>query len=205
MGQKNYHYMQIDTAYSYVLLYDKVLSMQMVIWAEYEPFVSIVGFGVSGIEWLWMLILVCVHFWSVFDRSSVASASVRAQLLWSLGLQFAGAVALLIIVYIGKDFFSVVRPYELFSLGQGHVLLGEQSSFPSAHAAIFTYVTCVVYTGVRNEIMRAVGLFALAIVVFARVAAGYHFLSDIIIGCLLGVVVYEIVVRFTSAGRITSR
>jgi membrane-associated phospholipid phosphatase len=194
MGLKNYLSMLANPLSLYISLYDKILSMQIVVWAESEPVSTIVALGVSGIEWLWLLVLVSAHLWALVSRSSIATVQVRIQLIWSLVVDIVGVVVLMSSVYIAKWYFAVARPYELFAFGIGNGLLDSYGSFPSAHAALFTYVTCIVYAGVRSQILKFIGLCALAIVVSARVGAGYHYISDVVIGCLLGVIAYEVTV-----------
>lgn len=68
-------------------------------------------------------------------------------------------------------------------------------SFPSGHAAFFFALSAVVYT--YDTRWGAWFFAASSLIVFARVAAGVHYPSDIIGGAVLGILIGWAVVRFS--------
>jgi membrane-associated phospholipid phosphatase len=97
-----------------------------------------------------------------------------------------------------KTFFSMPRPKQFFNPGQyayfidGVTHIGF-SSFPSGHAtSIFTLATMLALFE-KNKRWNVCYLIAGVAVGYSRIYLGQHFLGDVIVGSLIGVLVSVLV------------
>jgi membrane-associated phospholipid phosphatase len=74
---------------------------------------------------------------------------------------------------------------------------GEFNGFPSGHMAVFTVLACAVWTYFPR--LRGVSAGFLAMLALALIATEHHFLSDVVAGFYLGLIVHLVVLRFTAS------
>jgi undecaprenyl-diphosphatase len=132
-----------------------------------------VFFAHSGDSWFWAIGLFAI--W-------ISGDSFWKQ--WAI-LQFAGISLLVVLVLVIK--FSIRRKRPEGEWGQIYRFT-DPHSFPSGHAAR-AFLIATIASGL-GPAWLAIALWIWApLVAFARVAMGLHYLSDIVAGTLLGILV----------------
>lgn len=126
----------------------------------------------AGDGWLWYLIGLSVLLFGREDRLA-ATASAGS----------AAAVGIGIFVLL-KKISGRKRPCELEPHCWAHILPPDQFSFPSGHT--ITAFAVAIALGAFYPAMLAPLLFCAMCIAVSRVLLGMHFLSDVIVGALLG-------------------
>ena len=137
-------------------------------------------FAHSGDSWFWLLGLGLVWFFgSSFwkERAGVMVISILATAVFVLGIKFA-----------------VRRQRPVGEWGEIYRKT-DPHSFPSGHAARATMLT-VLALGLGPLWFGLILLIWAPMVILARVAMGVHYLSDVLVGALLGVLIGFLVLEF---------
>jgi undecaprenyl-diphosphatase len=132
-----------------------------------------VFFAHSGDSWFWAIGLFAV--W-------ISGDSFWKQ--WAI-LEFAGISLLVVLVLVIK--FSIRRKRPEGEWGQIYRFT-DPHSFPSGHAAR-AFLIATIATGLGPAWLAIVLWIWAPLVALARVAMGLHYLSDIVAGALLGIIV----------------
>lgn len=165
-----------------ILELDARLSAQMRV-AEKPGFLRSVAifFAHSGDSWFWGLALILLWF-----------MGQRFWKDWSV-IQFAGIAALAVIVMSIK--FTVRRRRPEGEWG-GIYRNTDPHSFPSGHAAR-AFLIAVLATALGPLWLAAILWIWAPLVSLARVAMGVHYLSDIVAGAVVGILVALVGLQFT--------
>lgn len=130
-------------------------------------------FAHSGDSWFWLLGLGMLWFFGEYYW--------KQRVLWLV----PPIVITAIVIFITKRIFQRQRPEGEWG---GFYRYTDPNSFPSGHAARAVLIT-VIITGVGPILLSTLlGLWAL-LVSIARVAMGVHYLSDVIAGGLIGMMI----------------
>jgi len=130
---------------------------------------------------------------------------------WSQAWQILTAFLLsALLAQIFKNVFSMRRPWEVFEHGEKDAYFIDGvtrrgfSSFPSGHSTtVFTLATMLAIFE-KNKKTNVLYLFAAVAVGYSRIYLGQHFLTDVLMGSFLGVMI-AILVHWFFAGRLQSR
>jgi membrane-associated phospholipid phosphatase len=101
-------------------------------------------------------------------------------------------------IQVLKSFFSMPRPKQFFPSGQyayfidGVTHMGF-SSFPSGHATTIFALATMLALFEKNKKWNAAYLVAAAAVGYSRIYLGQHFLGDVLVGSLMGVLLAVLV------------
>ena len=143
-----------------------------------------VFFAHSGDSWFWGLGLVLLWWWgNEFWKQ------------WAL-VMFAGIAVLALIVLAIK--FTVRRRRPEGEWG-GIYRSTDPHSFPSGHA-VRSMMLAVVILGIGPRWLGLILLFWAPLVGLARVAMGVHYLSDVLAGMVLGLIMGVIVLLIVQSG-----
>lgn len=111
---------------------------------------------------------------------------------WRQKLEIAYVALVAVVVSRGllteaiRFFFPRARPFDALHLAPAQTLFTDAaSSFPSGHATFFFALATVVY--LYNKRWGIWFFITTTIIVFARVAAGVHYPSDIAAGAIIGI------------------
>lgn len=105
------------------------------------------------------------------------------KIFWSL---FIGLIIITGLSFVVKEVVQRPRPEGIA------VLVEESSSFPSNHAGVAFAMFGIIYYYVRKY---PLGFYSLAaLIALSRVYLGAHYLSDVIFGALLGILVSQLVI-----------
>jgi membrane-associated phospholipid phosphatase len=134
---------------------------------------------VTGIAWVSYLVLVRNGIYSIHTRFFLLIGStVPATFLLKAVLKF-------VVGRINTRFWLLHHNYEHFHWFHGK---GNYSSFPSGHMAVFTALVAALWSFYPRYRVAYLGmLIALALTL---ILTNYHFLSDLIVGAYLGVLVH---------------
>ena len=110
-------------------------------------------------------------------------------------------------VHLFKEIFLRFRPshhslltdqLHFYDLGDGNLYKGGTYGFVSSHAANFMAVCTFAFLGLRKKIkwMIPVLIISSSLVCFSRIYLGVHYLSDVLVGGTLGVLIAALVFRF---------
>lgn len=149
----------------------------------------IIVFLASYLPYILVILFVALVFFSRYPR-------------WQkLQILFVAAVASVVAKYgvteLIRFFYHRPRPFSVLPV---HELLTNGAwSFPSGHAAFFFALATAVY--LYNKTWGIGFFIAAALVSLGRVAAGVHYLSDVVAGALIGIAVAYVV--FHIARRLT--
>ncbi len=91
---------------------------------------------------------------------------------------------------IPESILKVNRNDELFRFG-----------FPSGHSSTQTALWLSIILLFNRPIYRALGISIIVLTMFSRMYLGYHFLGDVLAGCLLGVIVCLLLLRWIKDSR----
>ena len=139
-------------------------------------------FAHSGDSWFWGLALILLWF-----------MGQRSWKDWSV-IQFAGIAVLAIIVMSVKFIVRRRRPEGEWG---GIYRNTDPHSFPSGHAAR-AFLIAMIATVLGPLWLAAILWIWAPLVSLARVAMGVHYLSDVVAGAMVGVLVALIGLQFTS-------
>lgn len=125
--------------------------------------------------WFCWIIFLPLFFIFIFKQPSAS------LIFWEALV--ASAIARLLFVEPLKIFFNLPRPYEV---GSAVKLMGDPygSSFPSGHAAFFSALAASSF--LHDLKWGTLFLLGALIIVVARVLAGVHWKSDVVIGMIIG-------------------
>jgi len=106
--------------------------------------------------------------------------------IYVIGFMFSG-----LINYILKGVFKQPRPIDdkhLFNLEKMYrsVLTFENYGMPSGHAQSVFYTTTFAYLALENNVLLVGSLFISLLTIYQRVQSKQHFLSQTIIGAIIG-------------------
>src|SRR5260221_11613853 len=124
-----------------------------------------------------LVVLVVGQWWSKIDRTHVRHTCVAAGLSFLIGL----GINQIILLFVHR-----VRPYDA---GISHLIISESPdwSFPCDHAiASIAIVAAFAFHGLPRRTL-VFGLLAL-LICCSRIFVGTHYLTDVLGGCLTGVV-----------------
>ena len=110
-------------------------------------------------------------------------------------------------VSLFKEVFERYRPshntlltdkLHFYKLENGDVYKGGEYGFVSSHAANFFAIVTFAYFALKEYYLKLAipFLFCAILVVFSRIYLGVHYLSDVFVGALLGILIAAIVYRF---------
>ncbi|HXB34977.1 MAG TPA: phosphatase PAP2 family protein [Puia sp.] len=112
---------------------------------------------------------------------------------WSQALQLIAAFLIsALVAQILKNVFSMPRPKQYFGAGYSYFIDGVThigfASFPSGHTtSVFALATLLaIFDG--NKTLNSLYLLAAVAVGYSRIYLGQHFLGDVLVGSLIGVV-----------------
>lgn len=164
-----------------ILELDARLSSQMRV-AEKPGFLRnlAIFFAHSGDSWFWALALIVAWFFSNSDWRK-----------WET-VEFFGIAGLAAVVLAVKFLVKRKRPEGEWG---GIYRNTDPHSFPSGHAAR-AFLIAVVATALTPPWLSAILWVWAPLVALARVAMGVHYLSDIIAGAILGVIVALLGLQF---------
>lgn len=164
-----------------ILELDARLSSQMRV-AEKPGFLRnlAIFFAHSGDSWFWALALIVAWFFSNSDWRK-----------WET-VEFFGIAGLAAVVLAVKFLVKRKRPEGEWG---GIYRNTDPHSFPSGHAAR-AFLIAVVATALTPPWLSAILWVWAPLVALARVAMGVHYLSDIIAGAVLGVIVALLGLQF---------
>ena len=108
--------------------------------------------------------------------------------IYVIGFMFSG-----LINYILKGVFKQPRPIDdkhIFNLEKMYrsVLTFENYGMPSAHTQAVFYTTTFTYLALENHVLLVGSLFISLLTIYQRVQSKQHFLSQTIVGAIIGVV-----------------
>ena len=126
----------------------------------------------AGDGWLWYLVGLVILLFGPADRLTATAAAGSAA-----------AIGIGIFVLLKKTS-GRKRPCEIEPHCWAHILPPDQFSFPSGHT--ITAFAVAVTLGMFYPAMLAGLLFCAFCIAVSRVLLGMHFLSDVIVGALLG-------------------
>jgi undecaprenyl-diphosphatase len=126
----------------------------------------------AGDGWLWYLVGLAVLLFGPADRFAATAAAGSA------------AVVGIGIFVLLKKASGRKRPCEIEPHCWSHILPPDQFSFPSGHT--ITAFAVAVTLGVFYPAMLPALLFCALCIAASRVLLGMHFLSDVLVGALLG-------------------
>ena len=106
--------------------------------------------------------------------------------IYVIGFMFSG-----LINYILKGVFKQPRPIDdkhIFNLEKMYrnVLTFENYGMPSGHTQSAFYTTTFTYLALENEVLLAGSLFISLLTIYQRVQSKQHFLSQTIVGAIIG-------------------
>lgn len=141
-------------------------------------------------EYLTYLIpLFFIYLWFAFPK--MREVSLRTAVVGVIGWQVIAPL-------IAKIWFRT-RPVDMGLLGEKEVLFKRPSySFPSDHAIFLFSVATGFYVAGYKRLGIALYIVALFIT-FSRVVVGVHFVGDIIVGALIGIVIAWLAWHFRDA------
>lgn len=112
---------------------------------------------------------------------------------WSQALQLIAAFLIsALVAQILKNVFSMPRPKQYFGAGYSYFIDGVThigfASFPSGHTtSVFALATLLaIFDG--NKTLNSLYILAAVAVGYSRIYLGQHFLGDVLVGSLIGVV-----------------
>ncbi len=172
----------------------------------YFPFDVTISHGAQAYHPGWLDTATVALSWTGFPPQSDVLFGVIVVLLVVLGHRWAAAMEVVAAIGSGglylllQQLVGQPRPSADLVQVAGPIQL---SGFPSGHlatfAAVFGFLAFLAYRGLSPSAMRwlPVGLVAvlLALMSFARVYAGQHWASDVLGGCLLGVLWLAVIIR----------
>lgn len=127
----------------------------------------------------WLLIVLALVF---------IATQVHTSKRWEAAVLVGGATFLSwFAATVLKNIIMRPRPFLTLVGTQPLINVAEQFSMPSSHAAAFTALALALYR--HNKILGGCYVVAVVLIGVARVAAGVHWLSDILAGILLGAAV----------------
>lgn len=138
--------------------------------------------------------------WSLYR--SYPKREVLISILAILGVV---AICDLSSVYLFKELVMRYRPSHHIELSQrlhfyemspGHFYQGGLYGFVSSHAANYAGMLTVAWALITHSWVRNTLLAVTCIILFSRVYLGVHYVSDIICGALLGVLIARIALHF---------
>jgi len=121
------------------------------------------------------------------------------------------AISDLISVHLFKESFMRYRPshnllltdsLHFYQFDNGEYYKGGMYGFVSSHAANFLSVCTFAYLGLRRNYPKVLWLFLIAalLVMYSRMYLGVHYLSDVLFGAILGILIAYLVFRFVFIG-----
>ena len=126
----------------------------------------------AGDGWLWYLVGLAVLLFGPSDRFAATAAAGSAAAVGS-------GIFILLKKASGRK-----RPCEIEPHCWAHILPPDQFSFPSGHT--ITAFAVALTLGLFYPVMLPPLLFCALCIAASRVLLGMHFLSDVIVGALLG-------------------
>lgn len=155
------------------------------------------NFGAEYLDKIWFLVIMVALVIKETQDATSGSARHRLSQLYEIGRYIIGGGALLMVVYSIKYALLIPRPSAVmidpFYLNLG--LLNEYASFPSSHAALYMFLSCIMFHEFQSKPARALVIVLLFWVSLARVMVGYHYPIDIFVGWLLGLIAWWLVYR----------
>lgn len=110
-----------------------------------------------------------------------------------------GFLASAVLVSVLKVIFKRPRPYQAYddidSIGKpAHESYGEHSySFPSGHSQVASAITTGVMAKTKNTLVRVLMILNVILIPFSRIYLGQHYLSDVLVGILIGYTVVTLI------------
>ena len=126
----------------------------------------------AGDGWLWYLVGLCILLFGGESRLTAIAAAGSAALV---------GIALFMLL---KKVSGRKRPCEIEPHVWARILPPDQFSFPSGHT--ITAFAVAITLGVFYPVLLGALLFCALCIATSRVLLGMHFLSDVIVGALLG-------------------
>ena len=180
----------------------EAIDRAIVLWANglNTPFLDEFMWIVSGkLTWVPLYVL----FLYLFVRQS----GLKKGGIFLLSALIVVLLADQISVQLFKEMFMRYRPshhalltdkLHFCDLGDGNLYKGGTYGFVSSHAANFMGVCTFAYLALRKNFkwITPVALVSVLLVCFSRIYLGVHYLSDVLVGAALGVLIAVLVFRF---------
>jgi undecaprenyl-diphosphatase len=121
------------------------------------------------------------------------------------------AISDLTSVHLFKESFMRYRPshnllltdtLHFYQFDDGEFYKGGMYGFVSSHATNFLAVCTFAYLALRRDYPKVLWLFLIAalLVLYSRIYFGVHYLSDVLFGAILGILIAYLVFRFVFIG-----
>jgi undecaprenyl-diphosphatase len=157
-------------------------------WLDQMALVSVNSQAVPGYQYFFLAVtqLGQAYFWLtalvayfVFGREKKIAAALLIVLVCSM-----------VINEDLKDIFQRIRPNNAQA---GNYFTGHDYSFPSGHSqtAFLMATLLAAYLGWRSGIVAYFGASAVA---YSRIYLGYHYLTDVVMGAIIGIIIGEIAI-----------
>ena len=163
--------------------FDLIIFWYLNSWAGVAPFGDlIIVFCAKYLAYIFVFaFLVLLLLWR-------RSRQEKIRIFWVAA--FSGAIARLGITELIRFFYHRPRPFMAYH-GVHQLLVDNEWSFPSGHAAFFFAVAAALY--LYNKKWGSIFFVAAVFMTVARVIAGIHYPSDIVGGAGIGIAVAYIV------------
>ena len=161
----------INSIYRQIQLWDTKIILEVVSWrtdlrTKFFKMMSVMGDG-----WWWAILGIIVWYFVGFNSD------------WLKMCLTAFAIELIFYKFI-KLYTTRRRPYQRYKIIENLVEPIDKFSFPSGHTAAAT-VAAMVFSYAFSWIIP-VAVLVVILIGFSRIYLGVHYLSDVIIGFLLG-------------------
>lgn len=160
-------------------------------------------------EFMWVISgkLTWVPLYLLFLYLFVRQSGIKKGIVFLLCAIITVVLTDQISVQLFKEMFMRYRPshhglltdhLHFYDFGDGHLYKGGTYGFISSHAANFVGVCSFALLGLRknNAWIFPLTLISILLVCFSRIYLGVHYLSDVLVGAMVGLLIAILVFRF---------
>ena len=189
----------INTLLFQIRTWDLAATLQLGLASQRSWVYDLAVFGVSSMYWVWIACLAMSIFVYAYSGALIGSLHKRVEGIMHFAHQFIIGVGVFCSAYLVKYLTLVERPY----VAIGNVLarvpagMNAELSFPSAHATVFMYATCLLWLYKTPVWVKMLAVVMLVWITWSRVLVGYHFIVDVIVGYLLGFIGFLIAKKYS--------